>query len=312
MRLISLTLLALPVVALASSGFETSSHKETSRNAASPYQASSALDSNLETAWVVNPSLGSKGQWIAIDVPRGKVDAVELVVGWAKTDETWTDHDRIKTARIEVIDLEKGIEGEVVHEQTVTLKDDKAPQLIDLPDVAVGGDIAGGRVKVVVEEVYKGMDYEYLAVSEALIIMDEFEAMTVNITEPPSSEAEGHDVSNATDDSSRTFWASEGEGAGSTLTFDGGKYSVSSIGITAGPKSYARPKTVRVTQYGVTVEKVLADKTSAQWIRLPALTGYTGSAVGPVTVEIVDTYAGSSSAVAISEVDFRATALELF
>src|SRR5690606_698111 len=101
-HVVLLAALAFPVSAHA--GFSVSSHKTaSSRESSSPYDAASALDGKLETAWQVDPEQDNVGQWIEIDVPNGKVDRISAVVGWAESDERFGDHARIKKARIEVI-----------------------------------------------------------------------------------------------------------------------------------------------------------------------------------------------------------------
>lgn len=309
MRTPILPLLGLCLPLVASAGFEASSTKKSSRGQES-HEASSAIDGMPETAWMIDPEETNEGQWIQIDVPKGKVDKVSLIVGWAKDDESWVDHARVKAAKLEVFDLEAET---VVHEQTVSFEDVKTPQVVDLPEPQVGGMFNGGRVKLTVTEVYAGKDYAHLALSEMLVYMEEFEAASRELVGMPSSEDPDHDGSMMIDDSTKTFWAAQGDREGSSFTLDGGKYSVSSLGITAGPKSHGRPKTVEVTQSNTTRTYTLEDTTKVQWVELPALVGYNGSGFGPVTVKITEVYPGSSTSdVAIADVRFKATQLEAF
>jgi hypothetical protein len=309
MRRTTLLTTALVVPTLAFAGFNASSHKKPSRSG-DTFEAASALDGDPATAWSIDPEEENKGQWIEVDVPVGKVDKLSVVVGWAKTDQTWIDYARVKTARVQVYNLDSG-EPVLVHEGEATLEDKKDRQFIELPDVQVGGEMQGGRVRLTVNEVYEGKDYANLAMGELLVHMVEFDAKTVNITTPPSSEAEGHDAAMMNDESTRTYWATDGDGVGASFTMDGGRYSISSIGLVPGPTTHARPKVIEVTQSNVTKWYDVPKGNGPHWFDLPALVGYTGSAIGPVEVKIVEVYEGSSSqAVAVAEVKFKATGLD--
>lgn len=296
------------VPAVAFAGFGASSFK---RNNNSDFGPQAALDGNPTTAWLVSPDQENEGSWIELDVPMGKVDKVSLIVGWAKDDESWKDHARLKDARIEVFDLDSG-SPVLVHKSDVALKDEQGRQVIDLPDPKVGGEFAGGRVRVTVTGTYQGQDYAHMAMSELLVHMVEFDAATVKLTSAPDSEADGKPGTNMIDGDPKTFWASVKE---SPVEFrvDGGRYSVSSIGITPGPTTHGRPKQIELTQSDVTRTVDLPDKPGTYWFELPALVGYTGSAMGPVTVRVIDVYPGTTTKVpAISEVKFRATMLDAF
>lgn len=304
-------LLLLPAVALG--GFEVSSFKRTSRSSeSSPYGAQAAIDGDPTTAWIVDPEGKNEGQWIQIDTPIGKIDKLSVIVGWSKDEAAWDDYARLKSATLEILNLD-GPTPEVVFSQPLSFEDKREPQIVELPDVEVGGEFNGGRVRLVVKEVYPGVDYAYLALGEVLVHLVEFDAVTVNVrTEPPSS-ADGHGTDQMTDGNAKTFWAAGGEGP-TSFDLHGGRYSVSSLGIVQGPTSHGRPKTIEVTQSNVTRTYTLADQPGkAQYVALPAIVGYTGSGDGPVTVRIVDVYPGSSTkAPAIADVKFRATVLEMF
>lgn len=305
--LFATTALLLPTLAFA--GFKASSFKKFDRSGAS-FNADAALDGDDTTAWMIDPEQENAGQWIELDVPVGKVDKVSVIVGWNKNEQTWIDHARLKKARVQVYNLDSG-EPVLVHETSVELEDKKERQFIDLPDPQVGGEMQGGRVRLTISEVYEGKDYANIALGELLVHLVEIDATTVGVASPPSSEAEGHDAALMTDGSKSTFWASEGEGVGSTFSMEGGRYSISRIGIMPGPKSYARPKVVEITQSNVTRKVEMPDSSGPHWFDLPALVGYTGSAIGPVDVKILEVYPGSSSkSVAVAEVKFKATGLD--
>lgn len=308
MNLLLAVAIALPATALA--GFEASSFKKPSRSSdASPYDAAAALDGKPETAWMVDPEDENKGQWLELDVPKGKVDKISFIIGWAESDDTWVDHARVKSARVEVISMAGG-ERKIVLEKDITLEDKKDRQFIDLADPQVGDELEGGKIRITITDVYEGKDFAHLAVGEILVHMAEFDAFT-RVVEEASSSAEGHDVSMLIDDSTKTFWAAAGTDKAPSFVGNAGRYSVSSIGLTAGPKSHKRAKTIEVEQGNAVRTYTLKDTTGTQWFDLPALFGYTGSNFGDVTVRIIDTYEGAEP-VAFSDVKFRATALEAF
>lgn len=304
------TLLLAPMVAVA--GFQASSSKVTSRSSGStPYGPSAALDSNPATAWQVDPEQPNEGAWIELDVPKGKVDKVSVLVGWAKDDDSWGDHARLKAGRIEVYTL-SGAEPTIVAEQKFTVEDRKDMQVIDLPDPAVGDDLSGGRVRLVVTEVYAGKDYANLALGELLVHLAEFDVQTVQI-EGATSEIDGHDAAMAVDGSSKTWWQAADDAEGPSFTIDAGRYSVSSVGLTPGPSTYGRPKKVELTQGNASRIVELANSSSTQWFELPALVGYTGSGYGSVTIKVLETYPGSKGAAAVlTEAKFKATQLSAF
>jgi hypothetical protein len=310
------SVVGLLVPTLAFAGFSVSSYKVESRSSGdSRYNAAAALDGDPKTAWMVNPEQANEGQWIELEVPKGKIDKIHVVVGWAESDETWIDHARVAEARIEIYDAAQ--ERKMVHEVVSTFEDKRGIQVVDFPDVEVGDEYVGGYVRLNVTKVHEGKDYAHLALGEFLVYMGEFDAQIIKFSSTPTSETDSHDGSMMIDGNSRTYWQSDGpppEGETVSFEVDGGRYSVSSLGLMPGPKSAARPKAIKVTQSNVTREYEMADTPGKmQYFDLPALVGYTGSGFGPVTVEIVSVYgAGEGVGVAIAEAKFRATMLEAF
>ncbi len=303
------------VPALAFGGFNASSYKKpSSRSTASPYDAGAALDGDPTTAWVIDPEQTNAGQWIELDVPRGKIDKVSVVVGWNKDPESWDDYARLKAARIEIynLDTDDG-QPKMVAEKDVAFEDKRDAQTIDLADIAVGGEYNGGRVRLVVQDVYPGKDYEHLALGEVFARLIEFDATTRKLVES-SSTADGSSADNLVDDSVKTVWSPAATDAKPSFTIDGGKFSVSSIGVLAGPKTGARPKKIEVSQGGNTRTYDVADLATAQFFDVPAVMGYNGSGVGSVTVSVLETYPGTvaTAPLAIADVKFRATLLEAF
>lgn len=311
----AILLVGVLVPALAFGGFNSSSYKKpSSRSTASPYDAAAALDGDPATAWVIDPEQTNAGQWIELDVPRGKIDKISVVVGWNKDAESWDDYARLKAARIEIYNLDT-LDGQpkMVAEKDVAFEDKRDAQTIDLADIEVGGEYNGGRVRLVVQDVYPGKDYEHLALGEVFARLIEFDATTRKLVEA-SSTVEGGNAENLVDDNVKTLWSPGPTDTKPTFTVDGGKYSVSSIGILAGPKTGARPKKIEVTQGGNTHTYDVADLPTMQYFDVPAVMGYNGSGVGSVTVSVLETYPGTvaTAPLAIADVKFRATLLEAF
>lgn len=302
-------LLLVPAVALG--GFRASSFKKETKLGANYWNAASALDSNMATCWQVDPEAANEGQWFEVDLPRGAVDKLSVVIGWDESEKSFKDYARIKTARVEVFGSEEDEDARVL-EQTVSFEDKRGWQTLDLTDTKVGGELHAGRVRVTVTEVYPGIDYPNLAVSEVLVRMKELDVgqESVKLKSPPDSIQEGHAAELLADGNAKTFWAAEKAGEHSfDVKADG--FGVSSIGILPGPTSHGRPKTVEVIANNVAVRHTLADKAELQWFDLPSVVGYTGSAWGSVTVKVIDAYAGKSDpGVAIAEVSLRYTNFE--
>lgn len=309
--------LALGLVAApAHAGFKVSSYKVDSRSTgASAHDAAAALDGNAATAWQINPEEQNPGSWIEVDVPQGTVDKVSVVVGWNDTKlGTWEDYARLKEVRVEIYDGAADDPSKPVHESVHTLEDVVMRQMIDLPDTKVGDPegIAGGKVRLVVQSVYEGKDFAHLAVGEYLVHMGEFEAAIRDLEAADGIEAaEGHPAEHMVDDSTRTYWVAPSlEDA--TFSMSGGRYSVSSIGLTAGPSSMGRPSTIEVSQGNVTRTYEMPNDSKTHWFELPALVGYTGSGFGSVTVTIKDVHGDEKKPPALADVKFRATMLDPF
>ena len=180
--------------------------------------------------------------------------------------------------------------------------------MVDLPDTKVGDEMGAGRIRFTVTETYSGKDYPNLALSEIRLYFKEFEAGTLSIKTYPADEAEGHTGDLLADGNDRTFWASAG-GTEAELKLKGSGYGLSSVGIKAGPKPYARPKTIELVANDMIVRHTMEDNDKLQWLLLPVVVGYTGSAWGTITVKVIDAYEGEKG-VAIAEVKLNAATIE--
>lgn len=307
--LFAATLLLVPSLAFA--GFRASTFRKETRNGADAWNAAAAVDNDLATAWMIDPDAENEGSWVEIDLPRSEVDKLMIVTGWLKDPGVFADHSRIKTARVEVYG--SATDDTVrLSEQTVTFTDTPAWQTIELNNIKVGGELTGGRVRVVVTEVYPGEDYPTLAVSEVLVVLKDIDMAPgdTKLRTPPAASAEGKPPENLMDGNPKTFWAAPAAGeVDLELKTDG--YGLSSFGLHNGPLSNARAKKISLTVNNVKVEYDVADKPEMQWFRLPAVVGYTGSAWGGVALKVVETWPGKTDqATAITDVQLRYTNYE--
>ena len=175
----------------------------------------------MNTCWQVDPESEQKGEYIEIDVPFGEVDKVSLTVGWNKDKTSFIDYARIKSVRVEVYS-EDG--GKRVLEHKATLEDKMGIQEIDLPNTKVGSEMDGGKVRVVVEDIYPGQDYPNLAVSEVLVHLKEMDATTALTSPPPAIEKHAADA--MLDNSTRTYWASPPGGKDAEFTLEASGFGI--------------------------------------------------------------------------------------
>lgn len=302
------TLLAL--VLSAHAGFEASSTKKDSRFGATAFAAPSAVDSNPDTCWQSDPEKDNKGQWIGLDIPISTVDKIGLQIGWEKTDETFKDHARVKSGRVTFYNKGMG-EPVQVAERTVSFKDERGWQIVDIEDVKIEG-VLGGSVRLTIDEFYPGVDFPNLAMSEIRILLKEFPAETIAI-----SGTEGADETevpeNLIDKNSKTIMKFKEQKGELTLTAKG--YGLASFGFEAGPATHARPKTVVIKADNSEVRYTIEEKAKGmQTLLLPAIIGYTGSAAGDVVVVIEDSWPGSvaTNPLALAEVKLNASVIEEF
>ena len=307
------TLLAMP--AAAQQGREyCSSYKRDSRAGDNAYNYSSAMDSNLKTVWQTDPEKDNSTQWIELDVPTSTVDKIAIVVGWDKDEDTFKDYARLKSVKVEIFDKVSSTERKQLATAELSLKDERGWQMLDLPDTKIGE--FGGLVRVNIREVYPGVDYSNLAVSEIRVHLLEFPAETLGLSNvPPAADEAKHDASMAFDNSDRTWFIAQDQS--SELVMEASGYGVSSVVITPGPKTHARPKTVKIKSNvldQVMTHEIAEDAKGPQSLLIPIVKGYTGGAWGEVTVTVVDSWPGTvaENPLAIAEIRMNATTIEDF
>ncbi len=302
----SILIASLFLPSLAQAGFSASSFKKESRRGDNYWNAGSALDGRMESAWAVDPEQKNEGQWIQIDTPAGDVDKIAVVIGWDVDENKFFDYARMKKARVEVWTTSFGKDDVQMLEHEVEFKDERGWQEFDIPDAKVGGELGGGKVRITVLEVYPGKDYPSLVVSDVRVHLKEFPAETMMVTALPENPVEGHDGAMLEDTKENTFFATEDKTTKFEMTANG--YQMASVGIKSDKTGYARPKTVVIHANQLTSEHVLKDTGDWQWVLCPVVAGYTGSAWGAIGVEVKDTYEGKG--IGISEVKMNAATIE--
>ena len=299
-------------VALCSSvafaGATASSFKAESRLGANYWNAQSAIDSDMKTCWQLPGDSDNVGEWVQLDIPKSTIDKISMVVGWDESETRFTDYPRVKAARVEAFQYNDEQKLVPVASADVQFEDKRGWQTVDIPDIAVGGDMFGGKVTITVTEIYPGQDYPNLAISELLVVLKDFDAATT--IKDVSDEVDGKISMDMVDDSAKTYWAGTAKDA--SIKFEATGFTLSQLGIQDGPKDYGRPKKVKITANNREQIFDLKDMPGVQWVQIPAIVGYTGSAWGEMTLDILEVYPGAKypDKVAIAELDLKATAYE--
>jgi hypothetical protein len=294
----------------AQAGAVASSFKKETRKGANYWNAQSAIDGKLETCWMVPGESANRGEHIMIDVPKSTVDKIGMVIGWAKSDETFSDYPRVKEIKVQVFNYNDNNDLIPAGSATASFEDKPGMQVVDITDLPVGDELTGGKVKISVVDIYDGVDFPNIGVSEVVVHLSEFDA-AAQIQEI-SSESSGHTRESMVDDNNRSFWA--GDVADASITFEAPGFALSRVGITPGPRGYGRVKKVEIMANGRSTTQDVPDGTAVQWVEIPAIVGYTGSAWGSIEMKILEVHEGSTNPteVAISELDLKATAYEGF
>jgi len=305
MRFLSLTaLLLLPSVALA--GADANAFKKDSVRGNNFWVANAAVDGKYDTGWQVPGDVDNVGSWIELSIPAGTVDKIAIFPGWGQDEESWGQYPRPKKLRVDVKVSDENRNVKVVGTGSVLVNDKMELQILDIADIPAGEGLERS-VRLTIEEMHGETDYPSVVISEAAILMKEFDARAT--FSGTSAEVAGKGKELATDENPKTVFATQ---VGATLTFGMHAFQISSVGFLATDKNLARPKTVEITTGPLTRTVTLADKPGeAQWAPLPLFNGLNGGYYGEFTVKIVDTYPGlKSQDVGVAEIKFRATSSE--
>ena len=201
---IPVLLAALTLTPSAEAGAVASNFRKETKLGANYWNASAAVDGKMETCWMVPGESPNLGEWVQLDVPKGTVDRIGIMIGWDKDKETFTDYARVKELQIQGLSYDDDQQLVPVGSANVKFEDKQAWQVVDIPDMAIGQDLFGGKIKAAVVGVYAGADYPNLAVSELRVYLKEDDAKTVNVNETSGASA-GHTPEVMIDKNPKTF-----------------------------------------------------------------------------------------------------------
>jgi hypothetical protein len=296
----------LPSIALA--GAKVSAEKKVTRHRGSvTWGGAVAIDNDASTAWMVPGESQNRGEWIEFQIPKGELTGFAIWPGWGESDTTFADYARPKTMKVEALCCDGDDQMNSVFSKEIVLEDANKLQEIDLEDTKIGNeDGFGGIVRLTIQDTYAGMDYPNMAISEIEVHLKEFDMPIVRFASD-SGDNPSHMVAGMIDGNRRTFWSSAVDGATFTLSSSG--YGVSSVGIQAGPRTHARPKKVKVSTNNRSAVFDVENNDKMQFLKVPSVTGYTGSAWGEIQIKVLEVYPGSGAdaELAINEITVRAT-----
>ena len=296
--------LGLLVGAQALAGATASSFRKETRQGANYWNANSAIDGKLDTAWMVAGASENVGEYITVDLPKSTIDKLGMVVGYAIDEENFQDYARVKSVKVELFQYNFSQQLEPVPgaTATATFEDKMGMQVVDITNLEMDSD-GGGQVRITITELYPGRDYPNFGISELVVYPTEYDAATTIV-----SVSDDSDTSNSqfemTDDNAKTFWLGNAQGASVTFTASG--YGLSRVGILPGPKTYARPKKVEIIAQGRSVTYDLPDDAKTQWLEIPPVNGFAGGAWGDIELKVLEVY-GTNPKLAIAELDLKAS-----
>lgn len=290
---LSLLLLAIPAVALA--GASASNFRKGDRSVGENYwNANSTIDNKMETAWMVPGESPNMGEWIMIDAPKGTLEGIRIVNGWAKDEASWADHPRVKGLRVDVLCCTGDPQMSTQGTKTVAVEDTMEWQTLPV-GLDIGNEYFGGKVKIFVTEIYEGKDFPNLAISELRLQMKEFDGPSAYNPSGASEEANGTMLLDLMDEDNKTTWQATSAGAKFSLEPNG--VGPSSLRwVHAKDKTFDRAKVVKVTINQMSVTTEVPNKDGQHFVEIPAPFGYNGSGFGDVEVEVVEVYPGTSNA----------------
>ncbi len=297
--------LCLPGTALA--GATASSFQKENKKGANYWNAQSALDGKMETAWRVPGDSKNKGEWIQVDVGMtATVSGLGLVIGWDKDEDTFKDYARVKQARVDVFATNSSFDLELAGSATVDFADQRGMQVVAFDEpIKIEAD-AGGAVKITVTDVYPGVDFPSMGVSEVVVQLGEIYDPPNGLMVVDGSNAD-NDAFDLTDGNPRTKWTAPSDGA--KLEIEATGFGMSRVGLQRLDTYHDRPKKVKISVGTKEIVVEVADAKEMQWITVPSTFGYSGSTLGKITLEVLEVYPGSRSpgTLALGEVSAKAT-----
>ena len=297
---------------LAFAGAEVSGFNKISSEGPTFYDAPSAVDERIDTAWMTAADSENDKEWIQIDGPNfaSKLTQVRVINGYAKDEQSFKDYTKIKKLMIEVYEYNNQMQLYPTKRTVeIELKNTPEPQIIKLPKPLEVKSSSGGKYRFTISEVYKTNTENYpdnIALTEISLYLED-QKFSPRIEEEENV-IEGEDVFLLLDDSTRKVYKMNSE---TILGFDGGDNSITRLAIKpTTDRRYARPKKIKVSVGGREVIQDLPEKTpkSPIWIWLPSVTGYPGGSSWDTTyVQVLETYPGKKyPEIGLTEIYFQA------
>lgn len=288
--LASVALLTLAGPAFA--GATQSNFKKETRKGAKYWSGMATHDMKAETAWMVPGESENIDEWLMFDVPKVDIAAIGMDVGWSKSEDTFKDYARVKKIRIEAFEYDDSMElvpaGKPVE---IEFADEMGLQVVKLPEAVKGANGSNGKVKLIVKEIYEGIDFPNIAVSEALIFLTEFN-VPYDVKEI-SHEDDENTREALIDLNPKTVWVGPAEGASFKLSSPSA--ALASVTLQHAGPNYARPKKVELTAQGRSRVVELPDgPPQSMWV--PTVFGYTGGSWGDVEIKVLEVYPGKKAA----------------
>jgi hypothetical protein len=285
----------------AQAGASASAFKPETKKGANYWNAQSALDGQNDTCWMVPGESKNVGEYIIVDVPKVDVDKLALYIGWGKSEEAFKDHARIKKVRVEAMAYDDNQELKPVGTPaTAEYADQMGLQVVDIPNIKAEGG-AGGKVKITVEEIYEGEDYPFICLSELVIHLGEFDA-PLQVLEAPGAGAKEA----LTDGNAKTTWM--GPAADAVIKVQSTGLLLSTVQLTPGPKTHARPKKIEVVTNGRSITHELPDTAGPHALGMPAVLGYVGT-WKPVEIKVLEVYPGTKDPGTLGVVELKGKAV---
>lgn len=154
-----------------------------SSNLVKQYLSSYLYDGKPETAWVEGVMGSGIDEWVKIKINANRgisevtstpfsIREVGIISGYAKSEKTWTENNRVKTLLFIV--HSPSLSHPIKHEWTafrLNLKDENKLQYFKLPEdlVESNDNPMTKTVWIKIEEVYKGTKYDDTCISELVL-----------------------------------------------------------------------------------------------------------------------------------------------
>ena len=201
-----LGLLLVPGLALA--GATASSELKDSWGESGKTAATAVQDGDPATGWVEGNEGDGVGEWIEVDLPRGTLLSFTIIAGMGPDDAQYQRYARPHQVDIDLFSLDDMQVPQQVKQITHSFEDTYGPVTIDMGELAVGGDMWGGKAKITIRSMYPGTDFDTLvAIAEIRATYKETDMPMPAVIELSSNPG---DKGNLVDEKTNTAWVAVG------------------------------------------------------------------------------------------------------